>query len=146
MTSRITAGNHSIHAKHCVQLEGKRRENTHEILISILQMAALSHSFCITSQFDSIALFVFASFRSSRHVHKFSVETVQWYPHDTGMFISSSFDKTMKVWDTETLKVSPFDLLILPYSVTPAPLPDSPYYLTTYCLVLMCLMLAQFFC
>jgi len=43
--------------------------------------------------------------RSSRHVHKFSVETVQWYPHDTGMFVSSSFDKTMKVWDTETLKV-----------------------------------------
>uniref|UniRef100_A0A672KW69 DNA excision repair protein ERCC-8 n=1 Tax=Sinocyclocheilus grahami TaxID=75366 RepID=A0A672KW69_SINGR len=39
-----------------------------------------------------------------RHVHKFSVETVQWYPHDTGMFVSSSFDKTMKVWDTETLK------------------------------------------
>ncbi|KAJ8413989.1 hypothetical protein AAFF_G00065870 [Aldrovandia affinis] len=42
--------------------------------------------------------------RSNRHVHKFSVETVQWYPHDTGMFVSSSFDKTMKVWDTETLK------------------------------------------
>ncbi|TRY88673.1 hypothetical protein DNTS_025691 [Danionella cerebrum] len=42
--------------------------------------------------------------RSSRHVHKYSVETVQWYPHDTGMFVSSSFDKTMKVWDTETLK------------------------------------------
>lgn len=45
-------------------------------------------------------------FRSSRHVHKFSVETVQWYPYDTGMFVSSSFDKTMKVWDTETLKVT----------------------------------------
>ncbi|KAM4616059.1 DNA excision repair protein ERCC-8 isoform 1-T1 [Polymixia lowei] len=42
--------------------------------------------------------------RSSRYVHKFSVETVQWYPHDTGMFVSSSFDKTMKVWDTETLR------------------------------------------
>lgn len=42
--------------------------------------------------------------RSSRYVHKFSVETVQWYPYDTGMFVSSSFDKTMKVWDTETLK------------------------------------------
>lgn len=48
--------------------------------------------------------FVFP-FRSSRHVHNFSVETVQWYPYDTGMFVSSSFDKTMKVWDTETLKV-----------------------------------------
>ncbi|KAG5841314.1 DNA excision repair protein ERCC-8 [Anguilla anguilla] len=42
--------------------------------------------------------------RSSRYVHRFSVETVQWYPRDTGMFVSSSFDKTMKVWDTETLK------------------------------------------
>ncbi|XP_028434546.1 DNA excision repair protein ERCC-8 isoform X2 [Perca flavescens] len=42
--------------------------------------------------------------RSSKYVHKFSVETVQWYPYDTGMFVSSSFDKTMKVWDTETLK------------------------------------------
>uniref|UniRef100_A0A3Q1EY35 DNA excision repair protein ERCC-8 n=1 Tax=Acanthochromis polyacanthus TaxID=80966 RepID=A0A3Q1EY35_9TELE len=40
----------------------------------------------------------------NRYVHKFSVETVQWYPYDTGMFVSSSFDKTMKVWDTETLK------------------------------------------
>lgn len=43
--------------------------------------------------------------RSSRYVHKFSVETVQWYPYDTGMFVSSSFDKTVKVWDTEMLKV-----------------------------------------
>lgn len=50
--------------------------------------------------------YVFIFCRSSRHVHKFSVETVQWYPYDTGMFVSSSFDKTVKVWDTETLKVS----------------------------------------
>nr|XP_057927389.1 DNA excision repair protein ERCC-8 [Doryrhamphus excisus] len=42
--------------------------------------------------------------RSSKYVHRFSVETVQWYPYDTGMFVSSSFDKAMKVWDTETLK------------------------------------------
>ncbi|XP_077571497.1 DNA excision repair protein ERCC-8-like [Stigmatopora nigra] len=42
--------------------------------------------------------------RSSKYAHKFSVETVQWYPYDTGMFVSSSFDKTMKVWDTEILK------------------------------------------
>lgn len=34
------------------------------------------------------------------------METVQWYPHDTGMFTSSSFDKTLKVWDTNTLQVS----------------------------------------
>lgn len=58
---------------------------------------------------------ILSSFRSSRHVHKFSVETVQWYPYDTGMFVSSSFDKTMKVWDTETLKVINRDELGLFY-------------------------------
>ncbi|PIK58160.1 putative DNA excision repair protein ERCC-8-like [Apostichopus japonicus] len=30
--------------------------------------------------------------RSNESVHKRSVETVQWYPHDTGMFVSSSMD------------------------------------------------------
>lgn len=47
--------------------------------------------------------------RSHPDVHKFSVETVQWYPHDTGIFTSSSFDKTLKVWDTNTLQ--PADVL-----------------------------------
>uniref|UniRef100_A0A7M4FFW3 ERCC excision repair 8, CSA ubiquitin ligase complex subunit n=1 Tax=Crocodylus porosus TaxID=8502 RepID=A0A7M4FFW3_CROPO len=42
--------------------------------------------------------------RSHPDVHRFSVETVQWYPHDTGMFTSSSFDKTLKIWDTNTLQ------------------------------------------
>lgn len=36
------------------------------------------------------------------------METVQWYPHDTGMFTSSSFDKTLKIWDTNTLQVREF--------------------------------------
>nr|XP_033796589.1 DNA excision repair protein ERCC-8-like [Geotrypetes seraphini]XP_033796598.1 DNA excision repair protein ERCC-8-like [Geotrypetes seraphini] len=42
--------------------------------------------------------------KSHPDVHKFSVETVQWYPHDTGIFTSSSFDKTLKIWDTNTLQ------------------------------------------
>ncbi|XP_022087344.1 DNA excision repair protein ERCC-8-like [Acanthaster planci] len=41
--------------------------------------------------------------RSNKHVHKRSVETVQWYPHDTGMFTSSSTDCLLKVWDTNAL-------------------------------------------
>ncbi|XP_038315312.1 DNA excision repair protein ERCC-8 isoform X5 [Canis lupus familiaris] len=44
--------------------------------------------------------------RNHPDVHKYSVETVQWYPHDTGMFTSSSFDKTLKVWDTNTLQTA----------------------------------------
>ncbi|XP_010191614.1 PREDICTED: DNA excision repair protein ERCC-8-like, partial [Mesitornis unicolor] len=39
-------------------------------------------------------------------VHKFSVETVQWYPFDTGIFTSSSFDKTLKIWDTNNLQIA----------------------------------------
>ncbi|RMC04506.1 hypothetical protein DUI87_18952 [Hirundo rustica rustica] len=49
---------------------------------------------------------LFSVGRSHPDVHKFSVETVQWYPHDTGMFTSSSFDKTLKIWDTNTLQVT----------------------------------------
>ena len=43
---------------------------------------------------------------SNRYRHKFSVETVRWYPLDTGMFISSGTDKHLKVWDTNSLTVS----------------------------------------
>jgi len=38
--------------------------------------------------------------------HRGSVETVQWYPFDTGMFVSSGTDKLVKVWDTNILRVS----------------------------------------
>ena len=44
--------------------------------------------------------------KGNKFRHKFSVETVLWYPHDTGMFISSGFDKLLKVWDTNLLLVS----------------------------------------
>lgn len=41
--------------------------------------------------------------KSSKHAHRYSVETVQWYPADSGLFVSSSFDKMLKVWDTNNL-------------------------------------------
>lgn len=37
--------------------------------------------------------------------HKHSVETVQWYPNDTGLFLSSSVDSTLRVWDTNAVQV-----------------------------------------
>lgn len=43
--------------------------------------------------------------RTFKDSHKHSVETVQWYPNDTGMFLSSSVDSTLKVWDTNALEV-----------------------------------------
>ncbi|XP_052264673.1 DNA excision repair protein ERCC-8-like isoform X2 [Dreissena polymorpha] len=41
---------------------------------------------------------------NNRHRHKFSVETVLWYPLDTGLFTSSGTDCLLKVWDTNRLK------------------------------------------
>lgn len=39
--------------------------------------------------------------------HEFAITGVRWWPIDTGMFTSSSFDKFVKIWDTNTLEVSP---------------------------------------
>lgn len=46
--------------------------------------------------------------------HKYSVTSVTWYPFDTGMFVTSSYDTTIKVWDTNSMKV--IFLLFLPYT------------------------------
>jgi DNA excision repair protein ERCC-8 len=37
--------------------------------------------------------------------HKYAITAVRWWPVDTGMFTSSSFDKYLKVWDTNALEV-----------------------------------------
>lgn len=39
------------------------------------------------------------------HGHKFSVSSAIWYPVDTGLFITGSFDSYVKVWDTNTTQV-----------------------------------------
>lgn len=37
--------------------------------------------------------------------HEFGVSYIQWWPIDTGMFISSSFDHTVKIWDTNEFSI-----------------------------------------
>jgi DNA excision repair protein ERCC-8 len=32
--------------------------------------------------------------------HKYAATCVAWYPVDTGMFVSGSADKTLRLWDT----------------------------------------------
>jgi WD40 repeat protein len=36
--------------------------------------------------------------------HLYSVTALEWYKIDNGMFISASFDKTVKVWDTNAFR------------------------------------------
>ncbi len=40
---------------------------------------------------------------SSDRTTSYAVRSVQWYPHDTGMFVTSSADRTVKVWDTNEM-------------------------------------------
>lgn len=43
--------------------------------------------------------------------HQFGISCIQWWPFDTGMFVSSSFDHYLKIWDTNELEpVHDFDL------------------------------------
>lgn len=46
-----------------------------------------------------------------KSVHSFGVSSIEWWPHDTGLFVSASFDHTVVVWDTNELApVHTFDL------------------------------------
>ncbi|CAN6675013.1 hypothetical protein TRVA0_078S00298 [Trichomonascus vanleenenianus] len=50
--------------------------------------------------------------------HQFGVSCVQWWPADNGMFVSSSFDSTVKVWDpNEMTEVYSFDLAHKVYNI-----------------------------
>lgn len=46
--------------------------------------------------------FHFASSSENKH----SISAISWYPHDTGIFLSSSTDETLKVWDTNAMCVA----------------------------------------
>lgn len=37
--------------------------------------------------------------------HQYAVSSVLWYPVDTGLFVTGSFDHYIKVWDTNTTQV-----------------------------------------
>ncbi|CAK9437905.1 uncharacterized protein LODBEIA_P22830 [Lodderomyces beijingensis] len=53
-----------------------------------------------------------------RSQHQFGVSTIQWWPFDTGMFVTSSFDHTVKIWDTnELMPVHNFNVNNRVYSI-----------------------------
>lgn len=42
--------------------------------------------------------------------HRFAVSAAVWYPVDTGLFVTASFDQYVKVWDTNSTQVCACDL------------------------------------
>ena len=49
------------------------------------------------------------------HGHSNSVTTVQWYPEDSGIFVTSGMDGTVKMWDANVLEKGPVEEFDLPY-------------------------------
>ncbi|KAF6159767.1 hypothetical protein GIB67_030025 [Kingdonia uniflora] len=43
--------------------------------------------------------------KQHEHGHKYSVSSAIWYPIDTGLFITGSYDHYVNVWDTNTTQV-----------------------------------------
>ena len=42
--------------------------------------------------------------KTARHAHVGSVESVQWYPLDHGIFTTSGMDKKLKIWDANEMR------------------------------------------
>lgn len=43
--------------------------------------------------------------KQHEHGHKYAISSVSWYPVDTGLFITGSYDHHINVWDTNTSQV-----------------------------------------
>lgn len=48
---------------------------------------------------------VFVVDKQHRQGHKYAVSSAVWYPIDTGLFITGSYDHYVKVWDTNATQV-----------------------------------------
>ncbi|XP_010460544.1 PREDICTED: DNA excision repair protein ERCC-8-like [Camelina sativa] len=45
---------------------------------------------------------IFTVDKQHEHGHKFAISSAVWYPIDTGLFVTGSYDQFIKVWDTNT--------------------------------------------
>lgn len=72
-----------------------------------------------TFDYDNpVTTFANVAIMPAREFHKFGISALQWWPFDTGLFVSASFDHTVKVWDTnELVPVYSFNLNNRVYSI-----------------------------
>ncbi|GBG70045.1 hypothetical protein CBR_g4873 [Chara braunii] len=69
--------------------------------IAIFDMQTPSRHEGLTAKHEAILV----TDRKNPQGHRFSVTSVCWYPVDTGLFVTASFDKHVKVWDSNAMSV-----------------------------------------
>ncbi|KAJ8654799.1 hypothetical protein O0I10_009520 [Lichtheimia ornata] len=104
---------YSIQLSPCKQVTRTHRGGVHSVKIEhIEQQYMLSggadgriHVYDLNTASDADGSIRIKSLQgvTSQNRHHYAVTTLSWFPFDTGMFISSSFDKTIRVWDTNTM-------------------------------------------
>lgn len=63
---------------------------------------------------------------SRQDAHKYGISRASWWPMDTGMFVTASFDSTVKLWDTNSGEsVYSFDMEHRVYNIDINPLNPS---------------------
>lgn len=91
---------------------------------------AVSHSKKHHLEFPEIGTIA----RDKKKGHTFGVSAIQWWPFDNGMFMSSSFDGTLKVWDTDSLSEAyNFNMDTRVYSFDICSVPGSSALVATAC-------------
>lgn len=76
--------------------------------------------------------------------HKFAVSAAVWYPVDTGLFVTASFDQLVKVWDTNSTQVCACILSYRSLSIYFLPLFYGPDVLVFVCIVLLSQVVMEF--
>lgn len=49
---------------------------------------------------------IFSVDKQQENGHKYAISSAIWYPVDTGLFVTGSYDHYIKVWDTNTTQVA----------------------------------------
>lgn len=55
---------------------------------------------------------IFVVDKQHEHRHKYAISSAIWYPIDTGLFVTGSYDHYIKVWDTNSTQAKALSVLL----------------------------------
>lgn len=78
---------------------------------AVFDIQRASHSEGLIAKYQCL----FAVDKQHEHGHKYAISSAIWYPIDTGLFVTGSYDHHINVWDTNTTQVGNLEIMwVLP--------------------------------